>query len=88
MGSFAFPLLLLLLILVLLPTSVSGNAGGPDTVPPSSGGTSVQGVPAWAAPAAVLATLLSLSLALQSLFNRLASARLARGDTAGNCNLL
>lgn len=49
--------------------------------PPSSG--PVGAGPAWAAPAAVIASLSSLSLALQSLFSRLASTRLARGDTAG-----
>lgn len=73
-----FWLLLLLMGVVLLPSSVSANAGGPV----GSGATTTTSV-GWAAPAAILATLRSLSLALQSLFSRLASARLARGDYAG-----
>lgn len=79
MGNFGLQLvsLLLMLVLLLLPACVSANEG-PETVSATTGGG-----PAWAAPAAVLATLSSLSLALQSLFNRLASARLARGDAPG-----
>lgn len=68
--------------LALLPSSVSANAGPGTTAPPSGAAGTVNG-PAWAAPAAIIATLRSLSLALQSLFNRLASARVARGDLAG-----
>lgn len=75
-------LLLFLMGVVLLPSSVSANAGGPD----GSGATTTTSV-GWAAPAAILATLRSLSLALQSLFSRLASARLARGDHAGKIAL-
>jgi hypothetical protein len=83
MWSFSMLLLALLLGLALLPASVSANAGS-DTV----GDAGPVGGPAWAAPAAIIATLRSLSLALQSLFNRLASARLARGDLAGKQTLV
>lgn len=82
MRRFSTPLrfvLLLLLGFVLLPSSVSAYSGT-DTAPPSS----AVGSAPWATPAAIIATLRSLSLALQSLFTRLASARLARGDHAGN----
>lgn len=83
MWSFSALLVAALLALALLPASVSANAG-PDTV----GDAGAVGGPAWAAPAAILATLRSLSLALQSLFTRLASARLARGDLAGKWKVL
>jgi len=80
MRPLAAPLLLLLpLVLVLLPISVSANAGT-DNV----GGANATVGAAWAAPAAIIATLSSLSIALQSLFTRLASARVARGDHVGN----
>lgn len=85
MWSSSTLLLVALLGLVLLPASVSATAG-PDTAAPSGAAGAVGG-PAWAAPAAIIATLRSLSLALQSLFTRLATARLARGDLAGKCNL-
>lgn len=79
MRPLAAPLLLLLLLgLVLLPISVSANTGT-DSV----GGANAAVGAAWAAPAAIIATLRSLSIALQSLFTRLASARVARGDHAG-----
>lgn len=75
-----FGFLLLVPLLMLMLDVVSANAGGPETVSAAPGGG---GAPPWAAPAAVLATLHSLSGALQGLFNRLASTRLARGDAAG-----
>jgi len=80
MGGFGFLLLVPLLLLLTLDV-VSANAGGAETAATTTPGAG--GAPPWAAPAAVLATLHSLSIALQGLFNRLASTRLARGDAAG-----
>lgn len=55
----------------------------PNPTPSSYGATENVGGPAWAKPAAFLGTLRSLSLALQSILDRIAAARLARGDNVG-----